>query len=90
MQLSRVRMLVPQFRPEVASPPDLLNPRVRKALAHALDRQSVAEAIVPGFARVADSLTYEDAIGRAAAQTVVRYPYDPNRALALLDDVGWR
>jgi peptide/nickel transport system substrate-binding protein len=68
----------------------MVNPRVRKALAHALDRQSVAEAVVPGFARVADSLTYDDAIGRAAAQTVVRYQYDPSRALALLDEVGWR
>jgi peptide/nickel transport system substrate-binding protein len=90
MQLSRVRMLLPQFRPEVASPPDLVNPRVRKALAHALDRQSVAEAVAPGSAQVADSLTYEDAIGRAAAQTVVRYPYDPSRALALFEEAGWR
>jgi peptide/nickel transport system substrate-binding protein len=90
MQLSRARLLAPQFRSEVASPPDMVNPRVRKALAHALDRQSVAEAVVPGFARVADSLTYDDAIGRAAAQTVVRYQYDPSRALALLDEVGWR
>lgn len=90
MQLSRVRMLLPQFRPDVANPPDLLNPRVRKALAHALDRQSIAEAVAPGFAKVADSLTYEDAIGRAAAQTIVRYPYDPNRALAMLEEVGWR
>jgi peptide/nickel transport system substrate-binding protein len=90
MQLSRIRMLLPQFRPEVASPSDMLNPRVRKALAHALDRQSFAEAVSPGFANVADSLTYDDAIGRAAAQTVVRYPHDPGRALAMLEEAGWR
>jgi ABC-type transport system substrate-binding protein len=90
VQLNRVRMVHPQFRPEFASPPDLLNPTVRKALALALDRQSVAEATVPGSAQVADSLTYEDAIGRAVSQTVVRYPYDPSRALALLEEAGWR
>jgi peptide/nickel transport system substrate-binding protein len=90
MLLSRARVLHTQFRPEVASPADLLDPRVRKALAHALDRQSAAEAVLPGFAQVADSLTYQDAIGRAATQTVVRYAYDPSRALALLDEAGWR
>lgn len=90
MQLNRVRMVHPQFRPEFANPPDLLNPTVRKALALALDRQSIAEATVPGSAQVADSLTYEDAIGRAVSQTLVRYPYDPSRALALLEEAGWR
>jgi peptide/nickel transport system substrate-binding protein len=91
LQLNHVRHLLPQLRPTHASPADLLNVDVRRALAHAMDRPELAEATVPGAGRAATSVTHPDTpIGRAVAQRVVTYPHDPTRAAALLEAAGWR
>ena len=76
---------------EYASPTDLVNVQVRRALLSAMDRREIAEAILPGVGQPADSITYPTSeIGKAAAQRVVSYPYDPTRAAALFEETGWR
>jgi peptide/nickel transport system substrate-binding protein len=66
--------------------------RVRKAFAHALNRDQLADGIVPGsgsrylaHAIVPPGSPAGDAVDRA----IVKYPHDPNRALQLLQEAGW-
>lgn len=91
MQLNHVRHLLPQLRAEQASPGDLLNLQVRRALLYAMDRADLAEATVSGIGEAKDSVTHPStAIGKAAAGRVVTYPHDPTRASALLEGAGWQ
>jgi peptide/nickel transport system substrate-binding protein len=83
--------LIPQFRPELTTPADLLNLPVRKALAHGINRQDLVDALDLGPEMIADSTGVPGTpIGDAVARTIARYPYDPNRAAALLAEVGWQ
>ncbi len=66
---------------------ELADVRVRRAIAHAIDPSFVVERIFLGYARPAtgpiprfDHRFYTD--------QVARYPYDPRRAEALLDEAG--
>lgn len=81
--------LAPQFsNPE---PTDLLEARVRQALALALDRSAIAEAIA-GDASQAGELWVppSDPSYPAGARTARHLMYNPNQALDLLGQVGWR
>lgn len=93
MQPDNFRHHLPQLRPEHASPSDLLNPSVRKALMYAMNREQLVEGAFPGagIPLLADSITTPGTpLGDAVAQRLVRYPYDPARAASLLQDAGWR
>lgn len=69
------------------SNPVLADRRVRQALLHGLDRQSLARQLFEGRQPVADSnVNPLDAVHTAQIPT---YPYDPDRAAALLDAAGW-
>lgn len=79
--------------------PQLLTPnpaaigdaRFRRALTHAADRQEIADTLMPGFSSVVHSyLTLaEPAEFKAQAHRVVRYDYDPRRALTILEGMGF-
>jgi len=61
---------------------------VRAALFHAVDRQAIADQLMQGTVRVADtpinpSSPYHD-------PGVAAFAYDPERARRMLDDAGWR
>ena len=61
---------------------------VRQAIAHAIDRDYLANEVLAG---TADPL--EDPIlpvSWAHFEDVPRYPFDPQRSRALLDQAGWR
>ena len=91
MQPNNARHLLPQFRSEYASPRDLLDVRVRRALMHAMDRTDLAEAAAAGAARVINSTTYPDsALGRAVEARAAPYSFDPARAAALFAEAGWQ
>lgn len=82
-----------QFRPELASPADLTNANVRRALIYALNREQLVEGVFPGVGgqTVADSIGYPGTpVGDALERTIVKYPYDARRASQLLEDAGWR
>lgn len=65
--------------------PKLHDPRVRRALALALDRQTLIAAVLGGRARLADGLF---AAGHWARVDLPVVPYDPHTAARLLDQAG--
>jgi len=90
-QANTARHLLLQLRPEYASPRDLTDVRVRKALMYGMDRNELAETVAPGAAVVVNSTTYPDsALGRVVEARAVRYDYDPARAAALMAEAGWQ
>jgi peptide/nickel transport system substrate-binding protein len=79
-----------QLRPELASPRALLDVRVRRALAHTLDKKGLNDTIYGGEALIADGVIppmspYFDAVDRALA----KYPLDPRRAQQLMGEAGY-
>lgn len=68
--------------------PILADLRVRKALLYGIDRRAISEAIFDGRDPVANS--FVPPLDPAYTPDVPRYPYDPQKARALLDEAGWR
>jgi peptide/nickel transport system substrate-binding protein len=67
--------------------PRLADVRVRRAIAHAIDRQALCEALFPDAARAATSAIPPGAPSHEH-QAVERYPHDPGLARALLAQAG--
>lgn len=63
--------------------------RVRHALTHAIDRQEIVETLLEGHAGVADA-PVSPLMDWAYSDDVARFPFDPDRARALLAEAGWR
>ena len=85
------RFLSPQFDPAVQQQPAILEPRVRQALAYALDRRAITEVVQAGNGElVANSLLPPgDRHYEAVRDSFARYTYDPARARAMLAEAGW-
>jgi peptide/nickel transport system substrate-binding protein len=84
------RLGIVQMRPEYQSPSALADVRTRYALAHGLDDQARVDILDGGKGQVAYTLTspgvpYYAEIERA----VLKHPYDPRRAQALMAEAGW-
>lgn len=60
--------------------------RVRKAIAHAIDKDFILRALMGGFAKSADSPIAPG--GQFLSDDVVRYNLDLDKAAALLDEAG--
>ncbi len=78
-----------QHRPDYVNPRALQDVRVRRALAHAIDRETLNEVVYLGESIVLDTMvapvaTYYPAVERAIA----RYPFDVRRAQQLLAEAG--
>jgi peptide/nickel transport system substrate-binding protein len=67
--------------------PALADVRVRRALAHAIDRQAIVDHLRRGLATPADGLI--PPIARAHEPDIASYGFDPARARRLLDEVGY-
>jgi peptide/nickel transport system substrate-binding protein len=77
----------PRFIPLNNDVPQLSDVRVRQAMMYALDRQRIIDDLEAGFGVVATShLAPHNAFYNP---DVRQYPYDPERARALLDEAGW-
>ena len=69
--------------------PALSDKRVRQAVAFAIDRAPIVEALWRGHARVADTLLPPGDWARANDNDLAQYSYDPARAAALLQAAGF-
>jgi len=79
-----------QLLPEKISPRALNDVRVRKALAHGVDRNAINDGIYEGQGIISDSIVpptvdFYQAIDRA----VNKYPFDPRRAEQLMGEAGF-
>ncbi len=61
--------------------------RVRRALAHAIDRQQIVDVLLDGSVPVLQSVVRPAQLGYAPA--FAGYDHDPARAAALLEEAGW-
>jgi peptide/nickel transport system substrate-binding protein len=68
--------------------PPFADVRVRRALISALDRELYTRTILDGLAPVADGPIQP--VSWAYTDRIARYPFDPRKARALLDEAGWK
>ena len=86
----RVNRLSFQFRDVPGHQRAVLDVRVRQALMHAIDRAALAEAIEGSLGQVADTAYPPGSrLNPRMEQVIARYPFDTDRAQALLRDAGW-
>ncbi len=90
IQPGTLRFVAGQHRSAFANPASILDVRVRRATAHALDRQAMTEALTEGYGVVADGVAppgvrYYTEVDRTAA----KYPYDLRRTEQLMGDAGF-
>ncbi len=79
-----------QTRPEYTQPAALLDLRVRKALAHSIDRQALDDGLFEGHGFISESLVPEPLPYSAEVhRTMARYPYDPRRSEQLMSEAGF-
>lgn len=84
---TKVHWIQAQFRPEMANPRALLDVRMRRALAHTMDKPALSEAMFEAQGQGADSLIYPyERWFSAVDRAVVKYPYDLRRAEGLLNE----
>lgn len=70
--------------------PPLKDLRVRRGIAHAVDRQQLVDVLWFSLTSPADMFLQPDFPAFAAADRVItKYPYDQNRALRLFEEAGW-
>lgn len=80
-----------QLRAEYLQVPALLDVRTRRALAHTIDKQTIADALFEGRARAADTyIGPERPFYPEVDRAIAKYPYDPREAELLLAEVGLR
>ena len=79
-----------QLRSELATPRAILDQRVRKALAHTVDKQALNESVYHGQNLVSDFMISPlSKWGPALEPALLRYPYDLRRSEQLMNDVGF-
>ncbi|MBK1657066.1 ABC transporter substrate-binding protein [Paracraurococcus ruber] len=66
----------------------LTNLKVRQAIWHAIDRETIANRLITGGSRVPPAPCYPSQFGCDAGAATL-YPYDPARAKALLAEAGF-
>ena len=67
--------------------PFLADQAVRQALAYGLDRDRILQDIIPGVGLLADSPMLPGTW--AYNPDIPRYPYDPEKAVSILEENGW-
>ncbi|MEA2639459.1 MAG: peptide/nickel transport system substrate-binding protein [Chloroflexota bacterium] len=71
-------------------PPIILDPRFRRAMAYALDRQQMVETLQYSMVPVADTfLSPADPMYKQIDSQIVRYDYNPTKATALMGELGY-
>ena len=62
--------------------------RVRRALSYAIDRQSIIDGVLLGLGRACTGPFSH--VSWAYNESLDPYPYDPKRAMGMLDEAGWK
>lgn len=75
------------FNFDSTNAPFLAEQEVRQALAYGLDRNKLLSEIIPGVGLKADSPILPNTW--AYNPDIPKYPYDPDKAMSLLEDAGW-
>jgi ABC-type transport system substrate-binding protein len=79
-----------QFRPDYLKVPALADLRVRRALAHSIDRNSLNEGIFDGLATMTETGIAHDAkYFPELDRTMTHYPYDPRMTAQLMGEAGF-
>jgi peptide/nickel transport system substrate-binding protein len=79
-----------QLRAELSTPKSILDPRVRKALAHAVDKQTLNEVLFEGEGFMADGVIPTTVwYGADLDRGTVKYPYDLRRSEELMGQAGF-
>lgn len=68
--------------------PRLQDPRVRRALSHAIDKQAIVDRVLRGYGQVATG-PINPLLGDYYNPNVATYEYDMEKAAALLEEAGW-
>ncbi len=72
------------------TPALLLDVRLRRALQYAINRQAMVDELLYGKAPVDEApILPNDADYKDVESAIVRYPYDPQRAVALMSELGY-
>ena len=87
---TKIRYVQIQYKPEYASPAAVQDVRVRQALAHAIDKQALADAMIDGEPGQADTFLsplspYFSELGRV----LTKYPLDLRRSEQLMTEAGF-
>jgi peptide/nickel transport system substrate-binding protein len=87
---SNWRAIYSQMRPELANPRAILDPRVRKAIAHAIDREAINGAIYGGNATITETPIWTGSVwGDVVDESIPRYPFDLRATESLLNQAGF-
>lgn len=87
---TKIRYVQIQFKSEVASPPAVQDLRVRQALAHAIDKQALVDAMVDGEPSQADTFLSPQSPYFSELDKVLRkYPLDLRRTEQLMNEAGF-
>src|SRR5207253_8088917 len=71
-------------------PPVVLNVQFRKALLFAIDRQAMVDTLMYSLVPIANGpLDPDSREFKATESSLVRYPYDPQRATQLIEGIGY-
>lgn len=65
--------------------PRFQDPRVRRAMLYAIDRQGIVDTVLSGHGKVVNTPFKDDAV----SDQLETYEYDPQKAKKLLADAGW-
>lgn len=85
-----LRTSVFQLRPEYADPQGILDIRVRRAIAHAIDPELANDALNGGKGIVTSTLTSPRVDFYSEIERVItKYPYDPRRTQQLMEEAGF-
>jgi peptide/nickel transport system substrate-binding protein len=85
------RFIQVQHREQYANPQAVRDVRVRRALAHAIDKPVINENLFEGKGLTTDSLIYPTLDYYAQVDRVVaKYPYDVRRSEQLMNEAGFR
>jgi peptide/nickel transport system substrate-binding protein len=90
LTMSLLRYVLMQFRPEVVAPRSMLDVRVRRAIAQAVDKQALNEGVFDDQTTTSDTFLHPDVPYFQDIQRVItRYPYDPRESERLMAEAGY-